>query len=153
MVVSKRIDSKHGGTWIKAIAQVLTITNSYPDPIFKSFFENLPWQFCYYSFACYLFGVAHTVCNVLKQQIAKNENRPAFVQNVKAAMFKILMTMLIAIATLMTSIIFEVLTILKVNTSQNYHLTLAMYIINAFNIILAILFKYDLSHCLNCAVY
>ncbi|CEP19601.1 hypothetical protein [Parasitella parasitica] len=181
-------------------------------------FDNLPWQFCYYSFACYLFGVAHTICSskqimgdkyrtlpividiffiiftvfpvvitntcsiakgalikqgslsetskytealdyswllysailalfipyagymlikVLRQQLFKHQNIPEFVQNAKTALLKIRMTMLIAIVTLTTTIIFEFLTVLKVSTSQNYHLTLAMYIVSTFNSTLA----------------
>ncbi|KAI7897690.1 uncharacterized protein BX663DRAFT_527585, partial [Cokeromyces recurvatus] len=51
---------------LRCIDAILLVTDAAPNAIFKSLLYELPWQFGICAFACYLFGIAHTVSNSSK---------------------------------------------------------------------------------------
>ncbi|KAG2202528.1 hypothetical protein INT46_005085 [Mucor plumbeus] len=48
---------------LRVLDAVLLITDAAPNVIFRAILYELPWQFGICAFACYLFGIAHTVSN------------------------------------------------------------------------------------------
>lgn len=51
---------------LRAIDTTLLVTNALPNSILRAFLYELPWQFGLCAFACYLFGIAHTVSHSSK---------------------------------------------------------------------------------------
>ncbi|KAI9484762.1 hypothetical protein BDB00DRAFT_983710, partial [Zychaea mexicana] len=45
---------------------IIVITDAAPNPVFRSFLYEIPWQFGLGAFSCYVFGIAHTVADSSK---------------------------------------------------------------------------------------
>ncbi|KAI8642375.1 hypothetical protein BD408DRAFT_443572 [Parasitella parasitica] len=80
--------------FLDALHCIVTITN--PDALElvaeevpKVFLAHLPWQFGICSFSCYLFGIAHTVCNS-NQLVGKNWYRMSLRIDIICTVFIIL---------------------------------------------------------------
>ncbi|KAG2218098.1 hypothetical protein INT45_000021 [Circinella minor] len=47
--------------FLRMLQAVIVVTDAAPNPVFRSFLYEIPWQFGIAAFACYVFGIAHTV--------------------------------------------------------------------------------------------
>ncbi|KAJ8655640.1 hypothetical protein O0I10_008729 [Lichtheimia ornata] len=51
---------------LRMIQAIIIVTDAAPNPAFRSFMYEIPWQFGLGAFACYVFGIAHTVADSSK---------------------------------------------------------------------------------------
>ncbi|KAI9260617.1 hypothetical protein BDA99DRAFT_560685 [Phascolomyces articulosus] len=52
--------------FLRMLQAIIVVTDAAPNPAFRSFLYEIPWQFGLGAFSCYVFGIAHTVADSSK---------------------------------------------------------------------------------------